>query len=237
MTDKAALIHLSPGELDNYFLDVLSEDESKDVELHLAACADCTTLALNIQRSWSDLYQEMSPDSWKEEYFKDCLKRGLLCGIEVVTEQLRTRFADWLRLSMGRAEGVVRVVDGGLSAAAESASNLLFPNACFPALTTVPFREAVTTRHSGEASLSSLVLGTRAGPQAIVLLENLELVVRFQKVGKGEAPPLVFLIPTAVPEKTRTIKLDWSNVHKEWIARIKVGPEDFLVVIGPQLDR
>ncbi len=233
MSTADATKHLTLDVLAEYFAETLDDEQEERVDLHLADCGRCATLARRVHAVDEALQPALA--AWTATSHADVVLRAIaLEGLRKagVTADIRERVGRWReRLARG-ALHLIRQASGQLSDAVEEAINVLVP----PPGWEVSARPAVwaaepVTTFKGEDDDLRLA---QTAPTIRVLPKGIGIEVRVE--GVGENPGLVVLVPTG--EQGRPVVKPFKqarDAERAYFARFEKEAE-FVVVLEPSPD-
>jgi len=238
MTEKPEGEHVATEELADYFAGSLSQERELAVELHLAACNECTQQARQVY-SFTALFERWTSKQPAEPALPIVLARCLEAARDRMTNQLwRERLNGWRERWGGKAEGAVRVILGAPGKATriltDGLDNLLRPAAT---LRFVPEALVGVNSVRGKLDQGSVALASAPGvPRVRISASGLvgEVEIRIDDLPQTQTPPLILLIPAVGGIEVRVAELSQTPGVPYWIGRFEqIDPGDYFIVLEP----
>ncbi len=206
-------LHWDRQDLADYFLDLLPSADCRELEIHLAECETCATLAVRLHESWESLEQEMSPDAFART-IRESVWQTLVSALQTKAETLEGQAVLWLQEMKDQADRLSSVI--------------LFPTNMQPVLTLGgPQQET----DAASPPRPVMVIGPTGFPEPVIQMEDQgrQLFVEFPQA-QHQARPEVFLVFTTQPLPSQRLELEWRQGAWGW--RGTAPQNEFVLVVG-----
>ena len=226
------MAHLTKGTFKSYLNLHLAKEMLMEVEEHLAECADCSSKVRKgklLQFAWNTLTAEAHGQAYWQARLEGSLNEAVSSPDYV---SYRERIREWVSCWQNKAEAVLGLV---FEAASEKTQiltqgweSLIRPDSKLGfAFSSMPIRGIekgpITVETSGKFNAKV----TADSQKGIV-------TVLFRKLGVGDKPPLVMLIPESKGKKPLLAEPEQSPGSKQFIAQFSAVPSGkYLLVFEP----